>query len=308
MPLYQDQSRESGTLNPDVSPCQQQTSLESDKTEAFKVGDWDQFDEWFGSDDDDDLDTFTDGIYAASPASSCTSLGVHDVDSSDAAEWIELEHEDADPTSYQLGSLAPHLEATSLSNTSTSDSESESSSQSELSETQREYEISCAQQMLVSRALRPQRRDSLLPYRKTIPFKPVPLMLRPKGSQGQAGANQCPQCSSTIFRMISSKCCLACATNNIRSTIEDLEFQGEINEAEYREEILRISDRKCEIEEEHPDDYSENAEWVRLRNEYAEFSEERDERNADLKARLAELEALLEQYAGWEEEDMAKYR
>ena len=296
-----DKSHESGTLELKVSPCQQKSS--SGKGTPFTVGDWDQFEEWWGSDDDDD--TFTEDIHRASSPSPSPSLEVRVVDSSEGDEWLELEHEDADSSSYQPGSLAPQLE-TSPSDTSSSDSESEA--YSELFEEQREQERSYAQRLLVNRALHPQRRASLLPYRKTIMFNPIPLKLQAKDSQDQAGANQCPQCGSTIFRMISEQLCLPCTIDKVRSAIEVLDSQAKLNEDEYIEANRRISERKCAVEDENPDDYMENTEWLDLRTEHVELSEERVESGADLRDRLAELEAQINQYYEWLQEDLAKFR
>ena len=285
--MYQDKSHESGTPGPNTSPCQRTSSSGKARSEVFIVGDWDRFNDWFGSDDDDD-DAFTG-----------------DVNSSGSREWADLEHEDADPTSYQPGSLSPQSTTPPPSETSSSDSESDSDS--ELSEAQREQQISCAQLVLVNRAIYPQRRESLLPYRKNIILNPMPLKIQAKKSQDQAGASQCPQCSSTIFRMV-SKNCVQCAMNTSRGTIEDLEFQGQLNEDEYYEANVRISDRKCAIEDEHPDDYMDDTEWLDLRAEHIGLSEERAENKADREDRVAELEAQIRQYGEWVEEDLAKFR
>lgn len=300
MPGYLGQSLESGTLEPDVSPYQQKSAGKS-TAETFTIGDWDQFYKWFGSDDDDE-DTFTEEIHMASSPRPSPSSGVHD----DAHEWIELEHEDADPTSYQPGGLAPHLEATSPSDTSSFDSESESESESdEVSEVQREQDVSYAQRTLVIRALYPQRRTSLLPYRKTTVFKPVPLKIQAKEREDRAEANQCPQCDSTIFRMVSEHC-LLCTMDQIKRTIQDLEFLGELNEDEYIEANRRLSNRKCAIEDKNPEDYMDDTEWLDLRSEHVELCEKRAEGRADLKDRLFELEAQMGQYSEWAEEDLAK--
>ena len=243
--MYQEgKSYESGTLKPDGSQCKPKSSLGKGTPEPFTVGNWDQFNDWWGSDDDED--TFTKEIHAASSPSPSPSLGVRVVNGSEADEWLELEHEVADPTSYQPGSLAPQLENTSLPDTFSSDPESEPASDSELAEEQREQEICYAQRLLVNRALYPRRRSSLLPYRKTIIHEPVPLMIQAKESQDQAGANQCPQCGSTIFRMI-SKQYLACTMDEIDSVIEDLEEQEQLKNDEYIQTTQRISDRKCAI-------------------------------------------------------------
>ena len=293
------ESHESGTLKLNVSPCQQKSS-----SGKFTVGNWDQFNELWGFDEDEE-DTFTEDIRRASSPSPSPSLEVRVVNSSEGDEWLELEHEDADSSSYQPGSLAPQIE-TSPSDTSSSNSESEA--YSDLSEEQREQERSYAQRLLVNRALHPERRASLLPYRKTIIFKPTPLKLQPKDRQDQAGASQCPACGSNIFRMISEQLCLPCTMDKVRSAIEALESQAQLNEDEYIEANRRISERKCAIEDENPDDYMENTEWLDLRSEHVEFSEERVERGAGLRDRLAELEAQINQYEEWLQEDLAKFR
>ena len=298
--MYAGESQESGTLNPNISSRQQKPSSGKGTPEVFTVGDWDQFNDFWGSDDDED-DFYTEDIHAASSPSPSPSL-VRVVNSSEADEWLELEHEDADQTSYRPGSLAPLIEATSPPETPLSDPESESDSDSnsnaELPEEQRELEVVYAQQLLVNRALYPQRRGSLLPYRKTIVIEPIPLKIQ---------ANHCRQCKGTIFRMI-SELCLPCTMDKTRRLTEDLELHGDFIEDEYLEAKRMISDRKCAIEDEHPDDYMENTEWLDLRTEHVELSEARIEIKADLKDRLAELEAQIKQYSEWMEEDLAKHR
>ncbi|KAL8794537.1 MAG: hypothetical protein Q9195_002872 [Heterodermia aff. obscurata] len=306
MPMYTGKSHESGTLKPNVSPCQQKSPSEKGRPEVFTVGNWDQFNEWWGSDDDED--TFTEDIHeASSPSPSPSSVRV--VNSSEADEWLELDHEDADPASEQPGSLTPDLEATFPSETSSSssssepesglDSDSDPSSTSEFSDLQREQEVVYAQRLLVNRALYPQRRDSLLPYRKTIIIDPTPLKIQANG--------QCPQCQSTTFRMISEHC-LPCTMDKVRSTIEDLELNVELIDDEYMQETRRMSDRKCAIEDEHPDDYMDDTEWQDLKTEHVELSEDRIEKTTNLEGRLAELAAQMSQYNEWMEEDLAKYR
>ena len=287
MPIYQGKSQESGTLRPKISPCQRESSPGKGTSETFTVGDWEQFNDWFGSGDDDDDDAFT-----------------RDVNSSGTHEWVELEPEDADPTSYQPGSLSPQCGTPPPSDTSSSDSESESAS--EMSEAQREQEIFCAQRVLVNRAIYPPRRESLLPYRKSIILDPMPLKT-PAKNQDQTGASQCPRCSSTIFRMISGRC-IPCAISTIRGMIKELELQGERNESEYVEATVRISDRKCAIEDEHPDDYMDDTEWRNLRTEHIGLSEERAEDKVDLEDRVAELEAQMRQYGEWVQEDLDRFR
>ena len=300
MPGYLGHNYESGTLEPNVSACQQNSSSGKSTPETFIIGDWDQFNEWFGSDDDDE-DTFTEEIHMASSRSPSPSSGVRD----DAHEWIELEHEDADPTSYQPGGLARHLETTSPSVTSSFDSESESESESdEVSEVQEQH-VFLARRTLVIRALYPQRRASLLPSRKTTVFKPVPLKIEAKKREDQARANQCPQCRGTVFRMVSEHC-LLCTMDQIKRTIQDLKLLGELKEDEYIEATRRLSGRKCAIEDENPEDYMDDTEWLDLRTEHVELCEERAEGRADLKDRLFELEAQMSQYNEWAEEDLAK--
>ena len=309
--------------NPGLQACkvksrklegQPDSSIKTNAPINFTVGDWDQFDDiWEG---EDDTSIPTEEIHNSPSPSLHPYLPVHIVESSeDEDDREELEDPGSQPKSYQPGSLAPQLDVTSLSDSDSdstpSESESgyETDSSDESSSTLQERDILSAQRYLALRAIYPQRRTKLEPRRKTIVFQPTPLSIRKPATthEHSESGKHCPDCDNTVYRMV-SELCLLCVMGSTRTTIQELESAQECYDDEYFKQIRRISDRKCAIEEERPEDYEEDGEYRGLMKEFLVRREKAMERTAKVNGQIRELEAQIRRYEVWMDEDLAKLK
>ena len=301
-------------VNQGESESQTDSSVKINALKSFTVGNWDQFDDIWGGEDDFNIPT--EEIHHSPSSSEAPYLAVHIVESSeDRDDWEQLEHLGSDPKSYQPDSLAPQLDVTSLSSSDSdsdstqSESGSESGNETESSDSfssiLQEHEILRAQRYLALRALYPERRNKLEPRRKETVFRPTPLSIR-KPEQAE-GEKHCPNCDNTVYRMVSDLC-LLCVMDSTRVTMKEIESAQDCYHDGYIKQVRRISDRKCAIEDERPEDFNEDAEYQGLMKEYLVRRDKAMERTANTNHRVAELEAQIKQYDAWMEADLAKLR
>lgn len=307
--LSQNQRPQARNIKPGKFESQQDSTVKTNALKNFIVGDWSQFNDIWET--EDDVDTPTEKINKSPSPSLGLYPAVHIVESSeDHDEWLELEHDVADPKSSQPDSLASQLDVTSLSDFDLSRSESKSGYETDSSDESpsnfHERERLRAQRYLALRALYPQRRRYLEPRRKDTVFQPSVLSIRKQVSQAQSKEEPCPNCDNTVYRMVSDVC-LLCVMESTRNTIYELESAQDSYDEGYLKEIRRISDRKCAIEDERPEDYEEDTEYQDLMNEFLERRKKATERRANVDSRVAELNAQLKQYSAWLDEDLAKF-
>ena len=285
---------------------QPDSSVKTNAPINFTVGHWDQFNDiWEG---EDDISIPTEEIHNSPSPRLYPCPAVHIVESSeDEDDWEDLKDLGSHPKPDQPGSLAPQLDVTSLSDSDSDSTPSESESGYETnssdasSSTLQELDIWRAQRCLALRAIYPQRRSKLEPRRKAIVFQPTPLSIRKPATTQE----HCPNCDNTVYRMV-SELCLLCVMGSTRDTIQELGSAQECYDEEYFKQIRRISDRKCAIEEERPEEYEEDAEYRGLMKEFLMRREKAVERTANVNSQIREQEAQIKRYEVWMDEDLAK--